>query len=72
MNKSALIGLILASRSIAVRPRSRIYDDKVNCVFCHALADFGSGDLQDENNHDENCPWRLLKEALANLDNEGY
>lgn len=29
-------------------------------------------DADDENQHEDDCLWRLLKEALANLDNEGY
>jgi len=28
--------------------------------------------LGDENNHEENCSWRLAKEALENLDDPGY
>ena len=29
-------------------------------------------DMEDEGNHDDDCPWRLAREYLANLENPGY
>ena len=43
-------------------------DNETTCHFCGVTTD----DIEDECLHDHTCLWRLLKESVANVDNEGY
>lgn len=56
-------------------------EDGVACAMCGVEVNgWVSGDnwdeavgwIEDECNHDEECPWRLAVEYLANLDNDGF
>ena len=44
------------------------------CIHCDAQfsMDDEEEDPDDENLHEEDCMWRRIKEAHANLTNEGY
>jgi len=47
--------------------------DQSYCVSCGTSCRVGARNtLSDESLHAGYCPWRLLKEAIANLDNKGY
>ena len=74
-NPDAIQELIKAAKSLATYPPVA-YDhgrDQSYCVNCGtSIAVASRGDLLDESIHTEDCSWRLLKEAVANLDNEGY
>ena len=67
-------------RKVAEYPVWGVLFSGTRCLHCGATYPEGPGDddydpdgwMLDENNHDEGCPYRLAKEYLANLDNEGY
>jgi len=75
-NHEALAQLVKAARELTRWPT--LHQGPASggwyCTKCKAQVadDVGINWLGDENNHDELCPWRLAKEALANLDNPGY
>ena len=76
LNRFALAELIRWAKKIT---KDAIwYEDEHNAVHCCTCdVDFEEfGDpaeaMEDECNHAEHCDWRNLKEALGNLDNEGY
>jgi len=74
-NPSALSELIQAATRI-VRYPPMAYDhgqDRSYCVSCGTSCPVSDREtLSDESVHTDDCAWRLLKEAVANLDNEGY
>jgi len=43
---------------------------KFHCLCCSFRG--SAEDIADECLHDHDCTWRLLKESVANVDNEGY
>jgi hypothetical protein len=75
MNEKALKELLNAAKRIAKDPW---YDwstnpDEWSCRFCGTMySRLDEAEIEDESTHSEHCLWRRLKEALANLDNEGY
>ncbi len=75
MNEKALEKLLDAVEVLTRYPS--IVDEPgqpQSCLRCGVEAPLGDEYefLEDENNHEENCPWRNLKAAYNNLDNEGY
>jgi len=72
MNKKALAQVLRYAGELAEHPLLYYDDDRfVVCWQCSARF-VDDADADDENQHEEDCPWRLLQEGLANLDNEGY
>ena len=74
MNQHALDELMKAALFISLEPPLRYIGKglRFRCVYCHTEFDAFYQDARDESIHAEDCPWRILKESLANLDNEGY
>ncbi len=49
------------------------------CAYCDAQFPYdmegeydNTEEVDDENQHKDDCPWRLAKEYIGNLDNQGY
>ena len=72
MNTKALAQVLEYIKQLAEHP-PLCYDDGGHLVCWQCMAEFvDDADADDENQHDDRCPWRLMKEGLANLDNEGW
>jgi len=71
LNPDALKELIKAANRIARYPFLR-YEPIKEQHYCLMCGSRGSKGSADESKHADNCMWRLLREALANLDNDGY
>ena len=50
---------------------SDLFEDTYRALCCEIVTP-DNGDMADEGNHEEDCPWRLAKEYLENLNNPGY
>jgi len=61
----------LLRRLTNLAPIISVESDKYECCYCGVYG-ADAEELYDECNHDEECPWRLAVEYLANLKNEGY